>query len=161
MLCPKPTRRGYRRLQSQPSSSTIFKLDIAYASLSTRDAQMRLLLFALGLMATSANTMATPRDVQTVSVQLSNDQSGANDNADVAADGRLWSIQSLWRHSPVDMNGFVTATSAQLTRFQQTTHCKIIQAPNVNAELDAERTWVSLNQGKGIQLKLAYITCSD
>ncbi|KAE8366445.1 hypothetical protein BDV27DRAFT_125303 [Aspergillus caelatus] len=122
---------------------------------------MRFIPFAFGLMAISVDAMATPRDVQTVSVQLSNDQSGANDNADVAADGRLWSIQSLWRHSSVDMNGFVTATSAQLTSFQQTTHCRIIQRPNVDTELDAEHTWVSLNQGKGIQLKVAYITCSD
>ncbi|KAE8362646.1 hypothetical protein BDV27DRAFT_159530 [Aspergillus caelatus] len=109
---------------------------------------MRFIPLALGFMATTSTVFAGPPNVQTVSVQLSNDQSGANANVDVPTDGNRRSVQALWGHTSVSTNGVVTATSAQLTRFQQSTHCEITQQPNVDAKLDAQRTWVSLDQGK-------------
>ncbi|KAE8421180.1 hypothetical protein BDV36DRAFT_292614 [Aspergillus pseudocaelatus] len=122
---------------------------------------MRFIPLALGFMATTSTVFAGPPNVQTVSVQLSNDQSGANANVDVPTDGNRRSVQALWGHTSVSTNGVVTATSAQLTRFQQSTHCEITQQPNVDAKLDAQRTWVSLDQGKLVQLGRASIVCSD
>ncbi|OGM49325.1 hypothetical protein ABOM_003586 [Aspergillus bombycis] len=120
---------------------------------------MRFIPLALGLMATTSSVIASPTDVQSVTVQLSNEQSGANANVDIPTDGNQRSIQSLWGHTDVTVKGVVTASSAQFNKFQQTSHCKIVQQPDVNAELNAQQTWVSLNQGKLVQLSHGHIRC--
>lgn len=122
--------------------------------------KMRFIPVALGLMATTS-VMANPANVQSVTVQLANDQSGANANVDIPADGNQRSVQALWGKTSVSTNGIVSASSAQLNKFQQTTHCRITQNPNVNAELDAQRTWTQLDQGKVVQLTHAFIVCKD
>ncbi|KAE8332161.1 hypothetical protein BDV39DRAFT_167411 [Aspergillus sergii] len=121
---------------------------------------MRFIPVAFGLLATTS-VMANPVNVQSVTVQLANDQSGANANVDIPADGNSRSVQALWGKTSVSTNGIVSASSAQLNKFQQTTHCQITQHPNVNAELDAQRTWTQFGQGKVVQLSHAFIVCKD
>ncbi|KNG83424.1 hypothetical protein ANOM_009705 [Aspergillus nomiae NRRL 13137] len=111
-------------------------------------------------MATSS-VIAGPTNVQSVTVQLSNEQSGANANVDIPTDGNPRSIQALWGHTSVVVNGVVSASSAQFNRFQQTSVCHIFQHPNVNAELNARQTWVKLDQGKVVELDHGFIVCRD
>ncbi|KAI9930286.1 hypothetical protein ASPWEDRAFT_294100 [Aspergillus wentii DTO 134E9] len=97
--------------------------------------------------------------VNTVRVQLANDQSGANANKQVPTDGVKHSIDSLWGDTAVARHGVVFATSAQLTANFQNTACTISQPPKVHAELDSQRTWVSLDGGKVVELDHGFITC--
>ncbi|KAJ5109971.1 hypothetical protein N7532_002616 [Penicillium argentinense] len=94
----------------------------------------------------------------TATIQLANDQSGANANVAVPVDGVKRSVQELWGHTSVAHNGLVFASSAQLTAFQQTTVCKIIQEPRIHVTLDAEKTWVSFGGGV-VDLCAAYVVC--
>ncbi|KAJ5895855.1 uncharacterized protein N7473_005254 [Penicillium subrubescens] len=95
----------------------------------------------------------------TATVQLANDQYGANANVIIPVDGVKRPVQELWGNTAVAHNGLVFASSAQLTAFQQTTVCTITEEKHhLDASLDAEITWVSL--GKPIvDLCSAYIVC--
>ncbi|CAI7606825.1 unnamed protein product [Penicillium discolor] len=57
----------------------------------------------------------------TATLQLANDQSGANANVPVPIDGVKYSVQELWGHTAVAQHGLVFASSAQVTAFDQTT----------------------------------------
>ncbi|OOQ85161.1 hypothetical protein PEBR_27097 [Penicillium brasilianum] len=94
----------------------------------------------------------------TATVQLANDQTGANANVVIPIDGVKRPVQELWGNTAVAYNGLVFASSAQLTGFQQTTVCTITQEwPNLIASLDAEIT--SLSLGRPVDLCSAYIVC--
>ncbi|KAE8375428.1 hypothetical protein BDV26DRAFT_295077 [Aspergillus bertholletiae] len=121
---------------------------------------MRFTSLALGLMAASG-VIAGPPNVPTARVQLANDQSGANADVDIPTDGRLHSVQALWGGTSVSTNGVVSATSAQLVGFQQTTRCTIVEQPNVNAQLNAQATWTQLEGGQLVKLDRAWIWCKD
>lgn len=92
-------------------------------------------------------------------VQLINDQSGAWANVEIPEDGMKRSIESLWCETAVADNGLVSATSAQLTAFQQGTACAIWQHPDVNTVLDARDTWASLAGGNLVELPRGYVAC--
>lgn len=95
----------------------------------------------------------------TTTVQLANDQSGANANVIIPVDGVKRPVQELWGNTAVAHNGLVFASSAQLTAFQQTTVCTITEEKHhLSARLDAERTWVSLGRPI-VDLCSAYIVC--
>lgn len=96
----------------------------------------------------------------TVTVQLANDHSGANANAKVPTDGHPHPIEVLWGHTAVSTKGVVCASSAQLTKFEEDTKCKILQKhPHVEAELDARKTWTWLHEGKVVELEHGVIIC--
>ncbi|CAI7603145.1 unnamed protein product [Penicillium bialowiezense] len=77
-------------------------------------------------------------------VQLANDQSGANANVAVPIDGVKRPIQELWGHTAVAKTGLVFASSAMLTAFDETTVCTITEESGVIATLTAEKTWRSV-----------------
>ncbi|KAJ5101687.1 hypothetical protein NUU61_003909 [Penicillium alfredii] len=97
----------------------------------------------------------------TATIQLANDQSGANANVAVPENGKKYSIESLWGKTAVAKKGRVFATSAQLVAFQQHTHCTIFDHDHLHAELDARKTWVSLKDGKVVNLDHAFVVCDD
>lgn len=114
------------------------------------------LTLTMGLLATAPGVMAQ----DTVTVQLANDKSGANANAKVPADGSNIPVQALWGNTPVSENGIVSASSAQLTKFEQSSECKIVQqSPPVHASLDAKQTWTWLAGGEVVELGHAFISC--
>lgn len=94
-------------------------------------------------------------------VQLANEQSGANANVDIPTDGNLRSVASLWGSTSVSKDGVVYATSTQLVAFQQDTSCVIFQPDHYHAELDASNTWVSLSGGEVVDLNGAFVVCED
>ncbi|KAJ5529354.1 hypothetical protein N7527_002747 [Penicillium freii] len=94
-------------------------------------------------------------------VQLANDQSGANANVAIPTDGHPRSVAHLWGKTPVSKDGVVHATSAQLVAFQQDTSCVIFQRDHYYAELDAQKTWVSLKGGEVVDLNGAFVVCDD
>ncbi|KAJ5335295.1 hypothetical protein N7452_007698 [Penicillium brevicompactum] len=116
--------------------------------------------FFLACLTTAALAEPSSYHVDEVTVQLANDQSGANANVDVPADGKKRSIDSLWGHTAVARKGVVYASSAQLTKFQEDTHCKIF-GEHLDAKLNSRQTWVSLKGGAVVALKDAYIVCDD
>ncbi|KAJ5484813.1 hypothetical protein N7539_004801 [Penicillium diatomitis] len=98
---------------------------------------------------------------QTVTVQLANEQSGAWANVVVPIDGVSRPVQELWSNTAIaaEHHGLVFASSAQLTAFQQTTHCTITEeSHNVDAKLDAEHTYHAFG-GAPVELCAALITC--
>lgn len=95
----------------------------------------------------------------TATVQLANDQSGANANVVIPVDGVKRPVQELWGNTAVAKHGLVFASSAQLTTFQQTTACTITEEKHhLDATLNAEETWVSLGRPV-VDLCSAYIVC--
>lgn len=116
------------------------------------------LTLTMGLLATIPGVLAGPPE--TVTVQLANDQSGANADVKVPTDGWHYPIQALWGHTAVAVQGVVSASSAQLTQFHQDTVCEIVQEqPSVDATLNSRQTWVSLANGKVVELKYGFISC--
>ena len=117
--------------------------------------------FVLAYLATAGLAEPEKRNANEVTVQLANDQSGANANVDVPADGKKRSIDTLWAHTAVAKNGVVYATSAQLTKFQQDSVCEITGDDHLDVKLNARQTWVSLKGGAVVNLKNAFIVCDD
>ncbi|CAI7669327.1 unnamed protein product [Penicillium bialowiezense] len=116
--------------------------------------------FLLACLTTATLAEPDKRHVDEVTVQLANDQSGANANVNVPADGKKRAIDSLWGHTAVARKGVVYASSAQLTKFQQDTACEITGEHHLDAKLNSRQTWVSLQGGKVVNLKDAFIcTC--
>ncbi|KAJ5296011.1 hypothetical protein PENANT_c001G04635 [Penicillium antarcticum] len=117
-----------------------------------------LAVFVLSYLSTAA--LANPHHVDSVTIQLANDQSGANANVDIPTDGQKRSVESLWGHTSVAKDGVVYASSAQLVAFQQDTVC-VIFGDGDHAQLNARQTWVSLKDGKVVKLDHAYVVCED
>jgi len=115
------------------------------------------LSLTLGILA-SGVTASPP--VGTVTVQLANDQSGANANVKVPTDNSPHPIGTLWAHTSVASGSVVSASSAQLNQFNQDTVCKIVQAhSHVDATLNSRQTWVSLTDGNVVDLTHGFIVC--
>ncbi|KAJ5769920.1 uncharacterized protein N7511_001971 [Penicillium nucicola] len=117
-----------------------------------------LAVFVLSYLSTAA--LADPNSGQTVTVQLSNDQSGANANAAVPADGQKHSVESIWGHTSVAKDGCIYVSSAQLVAFQQNTVC-VLFGEGDHAILTSRQTWVSLKGGKVVNLKDSWIVCDN
>lgn len=117
--------------------------------------------FVVAYLATAGLAEPEKRNANEVTVQLANDQSGANANVRVPEDGKKRSIDSLWGRTAVAINGVVYATSAQLTQFQQDSACEISGEDRLDAKLNARQTWVSLRGGSVVNLKDAWIVCDD
>lgn len=94
----------------------------------------------------------------TVTVQLANDQSGANADVVIPLDGVRRPVQELWGNTAVASNGLVFASSAQLTDFDQTAVCTFTEKPRLHATLDAEKTWLSFGKS-AVDLCSAFIVC--
>ncbi|KAF7591412.1 hypothetical protein BBP40_001573 [Aspergillus hancockii] len=116
---------------------------------------------ALALLAPAISAdPAGGKAVDTVTVQLANDQSGANAGRTIPADGVKHSIVDLYGKTSVGDNGVVRATSAQLVKFQENTVCKISQKqPAVDVTLNSRQTWKSLQGGATVKLQDATLEC--
>ncbi|RHZ62640.1 hypothetical protein CDV55_107232 [Aspergillus turcosus] len=114
---------------------------------------------ALAFLTSSISTVASA-ETPSVRVQLANDQSGANANVVVRADGVKHSVKSLWGNTAVARNGVVYASSTQLTAFQQDTVCRIFGS-GVDVTLTAIHTWSWLEGGKVVNLNEAFLVCKD
>ena len=110
---------------------------------------------ALGFFASSG--LAAPSWAQSVTIQLANEQSGANSNVAVPVDGVKRPVQELWGHTAVAHEGLVFASSAMFTAFQQTTVCTFTEEPRLGATLTAEKTYTSF--GGVRDLCAAYVVC--
>lgn len=117
--------------------------------------------FVLACLATVTLAEAEKDYYDAVTVQLANDQSGANANVQVPTDGKKRPISALWGKTAVAKDGAVWATSAQLTRFEQDSFCEIFGEYYLNAKLSARQTWVSLKGGAVVNLQDAFIVCDD
>ncbi|KAL3413077.1 hypothetical protein V8F44DRAFT_567771 [Aspergillus fumigatus] len=106
---------------------------------------------------TSSLSATASAEAPLVTVQLANDQSGANANVAVRADGVKHTVESLWGKTAVARNGIVYASSTQLTAFQQNTACRISQ-PGIDVTLDARHTWSWLDGGRVVDLNGASLT---
>ncbi|RMJ27325.1 hypothetical protein PHISP_01772, partial [Aspergillus sp. HF37] len=95
-----------------------------------------------------------------VTVQLANDQSGANANQNIQTDGEWRSIGDIWKDTDIYKHGKVMVSSAMLTKFTQTTVCKI-KDTHVHVELNARQTWVFLAGGAVKNLADGWIKCWD
>ncbi|KAH1853786.1 hypothetical protein KXX54_005634 [Aspergillus fumigatus] len=109
---------------------------------------------------TSSLSATASAEAPLVTVQLANDQSGANANVAVRADGVKHTVESLWAKTAVARNGIVYASSTQLTAFQQNTACRISQ-PGIDVTLDARHTWSWLDGGRVVDLNGASLVCKD
>ncbi|KAJ5086375.1 hypothetical protein NUU61_007682 [Penicillium alfredii] len=106
----------------------------------------------------SSGPPGSPTWATTATIQLVNDESGANANVAVPLDGQKHAVQKLWGETSIAQNGLVFASNAMLTAFQQTTVCTITEGPHPDAILDAEHTWASLGEGV-VDLCSAYVEC--
>ncbi|KAJ5667588.1 hypothetical protein N7507_003452 [Penicillium longicatenatum] len=110
----------------------------------------------------AATGLAAPTNgppAYTATIQLANDQSGANANAVIPVDGVKRPVQELWGHTSLAKHGLVFASSAQLTAFEQTTVCTFTEElHHLTASLDAEDTYVTLGKPV-VDLCSAYVVC--
>jgi hypothetical protein len=145
-------------------SSKFFNTNQILKATSNHPHKMQLInASALACALLSASGLAYPNAggwKTTATIQLANDQSGANANVAVPVDGVKRSVEELWGHTAVAQHGLVFASSAQLTAFDQTTVCTITEEPHLSVTLDAEKTWVSLGgHGHPVDLCSAFVVC--
>ncbi|KAF2177324.1 hypothetical protein K469DRAFT_508273, partial [Zopfia rhizophila CBS 207.26] len=58
-----------------------------------------------------------------ITISVTNDQTGASAAVTVPGDGIAHKIPDLFRGSAIDQNGAIIGTSAQLIKFSEKTHC--------------------------------------
>jgi hypothetical protein len=112
------------------------------------------------LLASSFTSAAPARRQTTITLQLSNDYTGAYADINIPADGVSRSVATLYANTPIIENGTPVATSAMLTSFQQGTTCTLSQNPDLSVTLTAEDTWASLDKGAQFSLSSATVACS-
>ncbi|KAB8233275.1 hypothetical protein ETB97_007487 [Aspergillus alliaceus] len=98
-----------------------------------------------------------------VTIQLSNDWSGAHAEAKISADGKKHSIKSLFDGSALQSeDGNILATSAQLTKFDKNTVCRIVEPTTpVRTTLTASDTWAFLDRGAWVNLDRGSLWCFE
>ncbi|KAJ5901390.1 hypothetical protein N7504_007384 [Penicillium tannophilum] len=109
----------------------------------------------------SSTGLAAPKGppAYTATIQLANDQSGANANVVIPVDGVKRPVQELWGHTSLAQHGLVFASSAQLTVIEQTTVCTFTEElHHLTASLNAEDTYVTLGKPV-VDLCSAYVVC--
>ncbi|KAB8264741.1 hypothetical protein BDV32DRAFT_145418 [Aspergillus pseudonomiae] len=119
------------------------------------------LLFTV--LATSASATPFYYDwSDSVTIQLSNDWSGANAKAHVETDGKPHPIQELFDGSDIEQDGKIFATSVQLIKFHHDTLCRVIQSdPQVKVTLDDEHTWSFLERGAWVDVHRGVVVCIE
>lgn len=117
---------------------------------------------AFTLFSVSGGAAPTPASAygSTATIQLANDQSGANINVAVPVDGVTRFVEELWGRTSIAQNGLVFASTAQLIAFSQTVVCTFTyDNPSLSATLNAETTWVSFGGGRVVDLCSAQVVC--
>ncbi|KAJ5159375.1 uncharacterized protein N7482_006379 [Penicillium canariense] len=113
----------------------------------------------------AATISASPLEArsQSVTVALSNDQSGAYSGVSFSADGTDKTIPSLYGGTSVGSGGHVKASSIQLTAFPQTISCILRNNGATLTTLTAQHTFADLdgnpNAAIPVDLSGAVINC--
>ncbi|KAJ5690889.1 hypothetical protein N7462_005281 [Penicillium macrosclerotiorum] len=114
-----------------------------------------------------AYTSAAPldaRQAKSVTLALSNDQTGAYAGVQFAASGADKSILTLFGTTSVGSNGHVKATSVQLTAFPQTISCVLKNNGATVTTLTAQHTYFDLDGNPGaaipVDLTNAVVKCN-
>ena len=86
---------------------------------------------ATTILALTTAVTAIPSPIPQITLRIFNDQSGANAEATVPADGTPYQIFSLFAGKAIDKGaGNIVGTSAQLTKFQDTNKCQLVNLNN-------------------------------
>ncbi|OGE48222.1 hypothetical protein PENARI_c031G04231 [Penicillium arizonense] len=118
-------------------------------------------LFYLGFLLPIASALGDwDPNVQTVTIQLSNDHSGANVNKCIPEDGKKYPVSSFWGNTALSQHGGIYATSGQLVAFKQNTACTI-ECPHGDLGFNHRKTWLSFAQGQVINLQDATVSCQE
>jgi hypothetical protein len=122
---------------------------------------MKSTIFALCsfLAAFGAAVPTTP----TVTLQLANDLSGANNDQVILADGSTYAISDLFSGTSVDVNGQILVTSAQLVAFPTFVQCAIFEAQSLVTVLTQDHTFADLDGNSAttipVELNNAWVSC--
>ncbi|KAE8382497.1 hypothetical protein BDV26DRAFT_253653 [Aspergillus bertholletiae] len=120
------------------------------------------LLFTLLTTSASATPPFFHDWTESVTIQLSNDWSGANAKASVATDGKLNQIKDLFSDTDLEKDGKIFATSVQLIKFHKDTVCRVVQHdPHVQVSLDDQTTWSFLDRGAWVDVHRGVVICYD
>lgn len=93
----------------------------------------------------ASSILAAPVTFHTITIQLSNDQTRANADLSVIADGNTNAVSALFAGTSIDNGGRIIATSAQLTQFVQGTSCVVETGNTVIAILNTDETFANLD----------------
>ncbi|KAF1850420.1 uncharacterized protein K460DRAFT_301447 [Cucurbitaria berberidis CBS 394.84] len=102
-------------------------------------------------LALATGISALPAPASQITIRIFNDQSGANAEATVPVDNVPRNVVDLFRSTAIDSAGNIFGTSAQLTKFSDTSKCTLV---NVNVrdwkiELDGRaKNFVDLDGDK-------------
>ena len=98
-----------------------------------------------------------------VTLQLANDLSGANNNQVILADGTTHAIADLFAGTSVDVNGQIYVSSAQLTAFPTHVQCAIFKAQSLVTVLTQDKTFADLDGNPNaltlVELDNAWVSC--
>jgi hypothetical protein len=89
--------------------------------------------------------------ILSITVSITNDQTGASGSATVPGDGIARNLTDLFGGSAIDQNGAIIGTSAQLTKFSENTKC-FFQNVNWIINFDGKKTFVNLDGNKDVAL---------
>lgn len=81
------------------------------------------------ILAFASGINAIPSPIPQITIRIFNDQTGANAEATVPADGVPRSVPDLFRGTAIDSKDGIIGTSAQLTKFSDSTKCTLL---NIN-----------------------------
>ncbi|KAJ5894230.1 hypothetical protein N7495_005921 [Penicillium taxi] len=115
-------------------------------------------LSTVSCVSSSVSTTSKAHSPTDATVQLSNDQTGANANINIPVDGQKYAVQELWGSSALAPKGLVFASSAQLVAFGQNTVCTFTR-DSETLLLNAQTTWGSF--GSVMDLCGAEISCKS
>jgi hypothetical protein len=123
-----------------------------------------LVIGVLTVFASAAPTSFTrARQFDEVTVQLSNDLSGANAEVSIYADGTDEAIQNLFGSTVIAKGGKVLATSAQLVKFSNEVFCIIKKDERPIGVFNFRTTFAELDHKNGtaipINLQGAVLNC--
>jgi hypothetical protein len=100
---------------------------------------------------TAAPTLEARNAVPSITVSITNDQTGASASATVPGDGIARNLTDLFGGSAIDQHGAIVGTSAQLTKFSDNTKC-FFQNVNCIINFDGRKTFADLDGNKDIAL---------
>jgi hypothetical protein len=106
-------------------------------------------IFASGI--TAAPALEARNAVPSITVSITNDQTGASASATVRGDGIARNLTDLFGGSAIDQHGAIVGTSAQLTKFSDNTKC-FFQNVNWIINFDGKKTFVDLDGNKDVAL---------
>ena len=89
--------------------------------------------------------------VPSITVSITNDQTGAHASATVPGDGIARNLTDLFGGSAIDQHGAIVGTSAQLIKFTDNTKC-FFQNVNWIINFDGRKTFVGLDGNKDAAL---------